>query len=166
MVFCAPTRADESIQEAERSGRDLETTGESEVMPIQETINASSFDINYKNESDGYNVNQPESFSLLEDHVDGKLAEVSIERPDPTLSDNSQLDNLSPDILDDSSLSIDPKVTEVEKKPYDPYLWMPTEVATASGNAECTIAEHHLKLKSTYTEVEVCTRILWFLQFT
>ncbi|XXG47617.1 hypothetical protein AAC387_Pa02g2235 [Persea americana] len=145
---------DESIQEDESSGKELGTTGGSEVMPIQETLNLSSFDINYNNESSNSNVNQPVSLLPLEGHIVGKLVEVNIESPNAIISDDSQLDNLIPDNLDDSSLSIDPKVTEVDKKPYDPYLWTPTEVAAASGNAECTLVEHHLKLKSTYTEVE------------
>lgn len=147
------------MQEDESSGKDLGTTGGSEVMPIQETLNFSSFDINYNNENLNSNVNQPVSLSPLEGHIVGKLVEVNIESPN-AISDDSQLDNLSPDNLDDSSLSIDPKVTEVDKKPYDPSLWTPTEVAAASGNAECTLVEHHLKLKSTYTEVEVCTNTL------
>lgn len=100
-------------------------------------------------------VHQPQSLSSLECDIVGKLEEINFEKPDATIADDSKLDCVSPEILDDSSLSMDVEVNnEVEKKPYDPYLWTPSEVATASGNAECTLAEHHLKLRSTYTEVE------------
>ncbi|XP_057540546.1 carbon catabolite repressor protein 4 homolog 6 isoform X2 [Amaranthus tricolor] len=38
-------------------------------------------------------------------------------------------------------------------KPYDPSLWTPLEITTATGNVDSTVLEHPLKLKSTYTEV-------------
>ncbi|KAL8166481.1 hypothetical protein V2J09_007980 [Rumex salicifolius] len=37
---------------------------------------------------------------------------------------------------------------------YNPSLWTPMEIATATGDADCTVVEHPLKLTSTYTEVE------------
>ncbi|XP_058074600.1 carbon catabolite repressor protein 4 homolog 6 isoform X4 [Magnolia sinica] len=55
---------------------------------------------------------------------------------------------------DDPSISLDSKEIDVERKAYDPYIWTPIEIATASGNAECILVEHHLKLKSTYAQVE------------
>ncbi|XP_062101665.1 carbon catabolite repressor protein 4 homolog 6 [Humulus lupulus] len=45
---------------------------------------------------------------------------------------------------------------EVEENFYDPSLWTPADIETATGNATCTFLEHPLKLKSTYTEVEDC----------
>ncbi|XP_010254301.1 PREDICTED: carbon catabolite repressor protein 4 homolog 6 isoform X5 [Nelumbo nucifera] len=45
-------------------------------------------------------------------------------------------------------------LAEMEKYTYDPYLWTPKEIETATGNAECTLLEHPLKLRSTYAEVE------------
>ncbi|KAK9101897.1 hypothetical protein Sjap_019151 [Stephania japonica] len=53
-----------------------------------------------------------------------------------------------------SSASIDYGIANAEKNSYDPYLWTPMEIQTASGNAECTTIEHPLKLRSTYAEVE------------
>lgn len=38
---------------------------------------------------------------------------------------------------------------------YDPSAWTPMEIETATGNADCTLVEHPLKLRSTYAEVEV-----------
>jgi len=40
---------------------------------------------------------------------------------------------------------------------YDPYRWTPDEIKAATGNDECTSVEHNLKLRSVYTDVEVCT---------
>ncbi|CAM8949523.1 unnamed protein product [Rhodiola kirilowii] len=37
---------------------------------------------------------------------------------------------------------------------YNPSLWTPTEIETATGNADCTSLEHPLKLSSTYSETE------------
>jgi hypothetical protein len=39
---------------------------------------------------------------------------------------------------------------------YDPYRWTPEEIKAATGNDECTSVEHRLKLRSVYTDVEVC----------
>ncbi|KAI4316285.1 hypothetical protein L6164_024280 [Bauhinia variegata] len=36
-------------------------------------------------------------------------------------------------------------------------LWTPMEIETATGNAECTVLEHQLPLRSTYTEVTDCS---------
>ncbi|XP_044464038.1 carbon catabolite repressor protein 4 homolog 6 isoform X5 [Mangifera indica] len=49
------------------------------------------------------------------------------------------------------------EVVNVENITYDPSLWTPMEIATATGNEDCTFLEHPLQLKSTYTEVEDCT---------
>jgi len=35
--------------------------------------------------------------------------------------------------------------------------WTPMEIETATGNADCTLVEHPLKLRSTYAEVEDCS---------
>ncbi|PON57933.1 Endonuclease/exonuclease/phosphatase [Parasponia andersonii] len=64
------------------------------------------------------------------------------------LSNNELEDDLSPDL--------DPEPLDVEKNIYDPSLWTPMEIETATGNAGCTSLEHPLKLRSTYTEVEDC----------
>ncbi|KAI8547231.1 hypothetical protein RHMOL_Rhmol07G0179100 [Rhododendron molle] len=40
---------------------------------------------------------------------------------------------------------------------YDPSAWTPMEIETATGNADCTLVEHPLKLRSTYAEVEDCS---------
>ncbi|XP_062019335.1 carbon catabolite repressor protein 4 homolog 6 isoform X1 [Rosa rugosa] len=60
-------------------------------------------------------------------------------------------------IEDELSPGLDSETVGVEKTTYDPSLWTPMEIETATGNGECTVLEHPLKLKSTYTEVEDCT---------
>lgn len=57
---------------------------------------------------------------------------------------NEVEDELSPVPI---SKSIDPGKTT-----YNPSLWTPMEIKTAAGNAECTVLEHPLLLRSTYTE--------------
>lgn len=42
-----------------------------------------------------------------------------------------------------------------ERQVYDPCLWTPEAIAIATGRQGCLDLEHKLKLKSTYTEVEV-----------
>ncbi|KAM7257246.1 hypothetical protein ACFE04_012987 [Oxalis oulophora] len=64
------------------------------------------------------------------------------------LHDNEDLDGFSP-----------ARQSNYDKfqSTYNPSLWTPMEIATATGNVDCTILEHSLKLKSTYTEVEDCS---------
>ncbi|KAG2390042.1 Carbon catabolite repressor protein [Vigna angularis] len=40
---------------------------------------------------------------------------------------------------------------------YNPALWTPKEIETATGNEECTFLEHSLQLRSTYTEAMDCS---------
>ncbi|KAK1549348.1 hypothetical protein Q3G72_000512 [Acer saccharum] len=40
---------------------------------------------------------------------------------------------------------------------YDPSSWTTMEIATATGNGDCTSLEHPLQLRSTYAEVEDCS---------
>ena len=61
----------------------------------------------------------------------------------------------SNEVDDDLSPSPVSKSIDAEKNFYDPSLWTPMEVETATGNAECTFLEHPLPLRSTYTEAMV-----------
>lgn len=57
-------------------------------------------------------------------------------------------------ILEDLSLRMESVELENTYTTYDPSLWTPMEIATATGNADCTFLEHPLMLKSSYAEVE------------
>jgi len=61
----------------------------------------------------------------------------------------------SNDTEDDLSPSPMSKSIDVERTTYNPSLWTPAEIETATGNAECTFLEHPLMLRSTYTEAMV-----------
>lgn len=58
----------------------------------------------------------------------------------------------SNDTEDDLSPSLMSKSIDAERTTYNPSLWTPAEIETATGNAECTFLEHPLSLRSTYTE--------------
>ncbi|XP_043701180.1 carbon catabolite repressor protein 4 homolog 6 isoform X2 [Telopea speciosissima] len=66
----------------------------------------------------------------------------------------SPLNPVSVEIQEDSPLHLETEPTKAEKYVYDPKLWTPVEIETASGNPDCKLLEQPLKLKSTYTEVE------------
>lgn len=51
--------------------------------------------------------------------------------------------------------SLTSKSFDVERTTYNPSLWTPMEIETATGNSGCTFLEHSLPLRSTYTEVMV-----------
>ncbi|XP_065849532.1 carbon catabolite repressor protein 4 homolog 6 isoform X2 [Euphorbia lathyris] len=67
---------------------------------------------------------------------------------------DSEVNSPSNEVLNDLSHDRDSDSITVDRTTYDPALWTPMEVATATGNADCMFLEHPLKLKSTYTEVE------------
>ena len=56
------------------------------------------------------------------------------------------------DILSSTSES---EAIDADEPVYDPSRWTPMEIATATGNSNNTVLEHSLKLRSTYTEVQV-----------
>ncbi|KAB5513946.1 hypothetical protein DKX38_027852 [Salix brachista] len=68
----------------------------------------------------------------------------------------TQLDSPNDEVLDDFPLRLDSEGAGVGKSEYDPTLWTPMEIVTATGNVDCMFVEHPLKLKSTYTQVEDC----------
>lgn len=78
-------------------------------------------------------------------------------RSDLTESDGSD------GVNDNLPLHLGSEPSDLEKKFYDPSLWTPMEMETATGKADCTYLEHNLKLRSTYTEVEVEHIFLSFL---
>lgn len=78
-------------------------------------------------------------------------------RSDLTESDRSDGGN------DNLPLHLGSEPFDLGKKFYDPSLWTPMEIETATGKADCTYLEHNLKLRSTYTEVEVEHIFLSFL---
>ncbi|BBN70143.1 DNAse I-like superfamily protein [Prunus dulcis] len=76
---------------------------------------------------------------------------------DFSVSPNSALSVSSTNAVEDGlSPGLDSETVYAERTPYDPALWTPMEIEAATGNSECTLLEHPLKLRSTYTEVEDC----------
>ncbi|KAF6167275.1 hypothetical protein GIB67_043136 [Kingdonia uniflora] len=101
--------------------------------------------------------------------VNEKVAEFSLKdvdrRPDSaeahqtskksdSVSDNSEFSPAHLGVRNASSSSFNSELADNENNTFDPYFWTPTEIEIASGNAECTLLEHSLKLRSTYADVE------------
>lgn len=108
----------------------------------------------------------PESRTIGEDQstflsalhgVEGSLSHDPNYSPKGLASDlnDSQLDSPDDKVLDDFPLGLDSEGAGVGKTADDPSLWTPMEIVTATGNVDCMFVEHPLKLKSTYTQVEV-----------
>lgn len=74
-------------------------------------------------------------------------------------SNNLSLPAESNEVEDDLSPSLSSKSIDAEKTTYNPSVWTPMEIQTATGNADCTFLEHPLPLRSTYTEAMVNLRI-------
>jgi hypothetical protein len=75
------------------------------------------------------------------------------------------LDSPDDEVLVDFSLGLDSEGAGVGKTADDPSLWTPMEIVTATGNVDCMFVEHPLKLKSTYTQVEVNSMMLHLFFF-
>ncbi|KAI3825990.1 hypothetical protein L1987_00029 [Smallanthus sonchifolius] len=58
------------------------------------------------------------------------------------------------DVADGADLVDGEPFVENQNPFYDPSGWTPMEIEAATGSSECMTMEHHLKLRSTYTEVE------------
>lgn len=86
--------------------------------------------------------------SALHNTGDGFASDFNSAPPNDTLPASTDR------VEDGLSLGLDSETVGVEIT-YDPSLWTPMEIETATGNAECTLLEHPLKLRSTYTEAEV-----------
>lgn len=85
----------------------------------------------------------------------GQLLRSGLPESDPSKGFASALNNSSQGVENDLSPYLDPQSLVIEKSFYDPSSWTPRDIETATGNADCTFLEHPLKLRSTYTEVEV-----------
>ncbi|KAI7737392.1 hypothetical protein M8C21_015320 [Ambrosia artemisiifolia] len=58
------------------------------------------------------------------------------------------------DMADGADVADSEPFVENQNPFYDPSGWTPMEIEAATGSSECMTMEHHLKLRSTYTEVE------------
>ncbi|KAK4340825.1 hypothetical protein RND71_039326 [Anisodus tanguticus] len=58
------------------------------------------------------------------------------------------------EVIADDASDLDSEVADRERFSYDPSAWTPMDIETATGNADCTVMEHNLKLTSAYREVE------------
>ncbi|XP_026389804.1 carbon catabolite repressor protein 4 homolog 6-like isoform X2 [Papaver somniferum] len=73
------------------------------------------------------------------------------------ISETAHISDLTPpcsDVPIDFSTSTSSEPATARRYTYDPSSWTPMDIETATGNAECTLLESPLKLKSSYAEVE------------
>lgn len=112
------------------------------------------------------NLDEPkaESDSIHEDGNAFLSALHNTEDASQSNFDHSAQSNLNPtseelgdELIDDLSPALDSEAVNMEEITYNPSLWTPMEIATATGNADCAYLEHPLQLRSTYAEVEDCT---------
>lgn len=98
-----------------------------------------------------------DNFMTKEDIAEDSRTFVSALHTDDTLRSNfgQFRSDQSHGVEDDLSQDLDSEPLNVEKNIYDPSLWTPVEIETATGNENCTLLEHPLELRSTYTDVEV-----------
>lgn len=129
-----------------------------------------------------YQVDKSQQLTNIDVPLDEKLEKLFLDEVDKTdvgcnnigedgmeeldSTSNNLLPAESIDVEDDLSPSPISKSTESYKTTYNPSLWTPAEIETATGNAECTFLEHPLPLRSTYTEAMVnLKRLLTYLFF-
>ncbi|KAI3836048.1 hypothetical protein MKW92_041426 [Papaver armeniacum] len=110
------------------------------------------------------------TFSSERCHTDATMLDVDVcdskflrhesaetDQSSENFSETAHLSDPTPpcsDVPIDFFTSISSEPATARRFTYDPSLWTPMDIETATGNAECTILESPLKLKSSYTEVE------------
>lgn len=117
--------------------------------------------------AEGGNVGEDDStfLSALHNSGDAFPSDFGQLRSDLAVSDhskelesiphNSPSNSLNEEVEDELPSGFDSKPFAMENTAYDPSLWTPMEIETATGNADCNLLEHPLMLSSTYTEVKV-----------
>lgn len=96
--------------------------------------------------------------SALHEIGDAFPSDLGKLEPDLEVSDHSrELESVLPKSPSNSlSNEVDNDLSvAMDKTGYDPSLWTPMEIETATGNPDCTLLEHPLMLSSTYAEVKV-----------
>lgn len=99
---------------------------------------------------DGLTLDEPVVFSQDEEGL-GEDGETFLAK----LHDNNEDLSQKGELLNEFSHKSGSEAFNNDKIRYNPSSWTPMEIATATGNPERTTVEHALKLKSTYSEVEV-----------
>lgn len=98
--------------------------------------------------------------SALHEIGDAFPSDLGKLEPDLEVSDHSrELESVLPKSPSNSlSNEVDNDLSvAMDKTGYDPSLWTPMEIETATGNPDCTLLEHPLMLSSTYAEVKDCS---------
>ncbi|XP_057478091.1 LOW QUALITY PROTEIN: carbon catabolite repressor protein 4 homolog 6 [Actinidia eriantha] len=78
-------------------------------------------------------------------------------RFDVESKESDTITHIKDEVLDDDYTGMNSEPVDTLNFVYDPSAWTPTDIETATGNADCTLVEHPLKLRSTYAEVEDCS---------
>ncbi|CAO2820698.1 unnamed protein product [Amaranthus hypochondriacus] len=101
-----------------------------------------------------YEAHVPNSSLSVNHDIDVKMTGLSLNVIEESSEDEGGLGEDAEECLSEISNGVVPEDETVDvDKPYDPSLWTPMEITTATGNVDSTVLEHPLKLKSTYTEV-------------
>ncbi|GAB2275558.1 hypothetical protein Dimus_010315 [Dionaea muscipula] len=135
------------------------TPSQSDIYPKRTNCNMPELPSKAYDSSSKYDASQGRSICVEE-----KLRGPSLDEMDGTSkADESFILDLhgseaSPgnEILQDLPPSMDSASIADNNHAYNPSLWTPMEIATATGNENCTFLNHSLKLQSTYAEVEDC----------
>ncbi|XP_020242675.1 carbon catabolite repressor protein 4 homolog 6, partial [Asparagus officinalis] len=165
---------DKTMMESLDSSGDFGNTSSGEMKPCSE--NNATLDV------DNHNIcidsNPEESNTIFDKAVSGGESYMEhLEDHGDVSQDASEIDNLcgpeenpDPNFLrellgtEDADAEQHPFISKIQDDfcstaanmaySYNPYLWTPSEIEAASGNPECNLVEHRLKLRSAYTDVE------------
>lgn len=164
---------------SERVDGDLELQADI-VSDIKIELSAPPSESHIYSESEGIKCNTPKSSSKAHDcsSKDGSssglaevLTDLSLNEWDKTQKVDEKSGKSSESFLPEShgpedspadgnlqhiSTGTDAASVAGYTNEYDASLWTPMDIATATGNENCTVLNHSLKLQSTYTEVEDC----------
>lgn len=149
------TVSSDPVQFFSESGANGEKDTPSTPYEVNTSDASASFDMVLDKQLESLSLDEPDDATEENEHEDiNRFLSELHQKEDVFPSDfgqsmgsNQNLDNFSP--------VIKPELFDMEKSAYEPSPWTPMELEIATGNPDCTHLEHPLKLRSTYTEVEV-----------
>ncbi|KAL6982279.1 hypothetical protein U1Q18_049445 [Sarracenia purpurea var. burkii] len=129
---------------------------------VDETMENLSLKVHFETneEDESFGEDSTKFLSELHDHNNSLSSDLShtlrsnFVQSDVSFEKSTTIAHSRNEILDGDYPRMDSEPIDAFKFAYDPSAWTPMEIETATGNTDRTLVEHHLKLRSTYAEVE------------
>ncbi|CAI0414928.1 unnamed protein product, partial [Linum tenue] len=156
-VSCSGSRSFHSLQPISDSA-----SGSNSVNQVEDSLESEFTQVFSKFQSELSITGEDESSFLASLHdTNDTFSEIASSDLDQSSgefgtgpNDESKVHSPTNELANDSSENQNLVEVVDEVSIYDPSVWTPMEIATATGDADCTCLQHPLTLRSAYTQVE------------